>query len=130
MTTLLFGLALVAVGAATGVLAGILGVGGGIFLVPFLVLAAGMSQHAAEATSLLVIVPTALVASLTLRSRGIGDLRAALSIGAIGAAGAAGGALLALALPGQVLRLCFAVLLALIGVRLVRDGLATSKAPA
>lgn len=130
MTTLLFVLALVAVGAATGVLAGILGVGGGIFLVPFLVLAAGMSQHAAEATSLLVIVPTALVASLTLRSRGIGDLRAALAIGAIGAAGAAGGALLALALPGQVLRLSFAVLLALVGVRLVRDGLATGSAPA
>ena len=50
MTTLLLLLALVAVGGATGVLAGLLGVGGGIFLVPFLVLAVGMSQHEAEAT--------------------------------------------------------------------------------
>ena len=128
MTALLFVLALVAVGAATGVLAGILGLGGGIFLVPFLVLAGGMSQHAAEATSLLVIVPTALVASLTLRRHGVGDLSAALGIGAIGAAGAVGGAVLALALPGQVLRLCFAALLALVGTRLVRDGLATNNA--
>jgi hypothetical protein len=74
MTTFLVLVALLAVGAATGVLAGILGVGGGIFLVPFLVLALGMTQHEAEATSLLVIVPTALVASLTLRRAGVGDL--------------------------------------------------------
>lgn len=107
-------------------LAGILGVGGGIILVPFLVLAAGMSQHEAEATSLLVIVPTALVASLTLRRRGVGDLRTALGIGAVGAVGSAAGALLALSLSEHVLRLTFAVLLALVGARLVRDALATS----
>jgi uncharacterized protein len=115
--------ALAAAGAATGMLAGILGVGGGIFLVPLLVLAAGMSQHEAQATSLLVILPTALVASLTLRRRGVGDLRKALAIGAVGAAGGAAGALLALSLPGHVLRLSFAVLLALAGARLVRDAL-------
>lgn len=116
-----------AVGAATGMLAGILGVGGGIFLVPFLVLAAGMSQHEAEATSLLVIVPTALVASLTLRRRGVGDLRTALGIGAVGAAGGAAGALLALSLPGHVLRLSFAVLLAVAGARLLRDALVPTE---
>jgi uncharacterized membrane protein YfcA len=126
LTTLLLLLALVAVGGATGVLAGLLGVGGGIFLVPFLVLAVGMSQHEAEATSLLVIVPTALVASLTLRRAGIGDLGAALAMGTIGAIGGVGGALLALALPGEVLRVVFAVLLALVGTRLVRDALVTS----
>ena len=65
---------LVAVGAATGVLAGLLGVGGGILLVPFLVLAVGMTQHDAEATSLLVILPTALVAASALRRRDVGDL--------------------------------------------------------
>jgi uncharacterized protein len=108
-------------------LAGILGVGGGIFLVPFLVLAVGMSQHEAEATSLLVILPTAIVASLTLRRRGVGDLRTALGIGAIGAAGGAAGALLALSLPGDLLRLTFAVLLALAGARLVRDALIPNR---
>jgi uncharacterized protein len=127
MTTFLVLVALLAVGAATGVLAGILGVGGGIFLVPFLVLALGMTQHEAEATSLLVIVPTALVASLTLRRAGVGDLGPALAMGAVGAIGGVAGALLALALPGEVLRMVFAVLLALVGTRLVRDALVTGE---
>jgi len=113
--------ALIAVGAAAGVLAGLLGVGGGMLLVPFLVLAVGMTQHEAEATSLLVILPTALAASIALRRRGVGDLPAALLIGLVGAVGAVAGALLALSLPADVLRTVFAVLLAIAGLRLVRD---------
>ncbi len=113
--------ALVAVGALAGMLAGLLGVGGGMLLVPFLVLAVGMSQHEAEATSLLVILPTALAASVALRRRDVGDLPVALALGTVGAAAAVAGALLALALPGDVLRLGFAVLLAFMGVRFVRD---------
>jgi uncharacterized protein len=118
---------LVAFGVVTGIAAGILGVGGGILMVPFLTLVAGMPQHAAEATSLLVVLPTAVVASLVLQRRGIGDLGVALRFGLVGAAGAAGGALLALALPGRSLRLVFAVFLALVGLRLVRDGLHTER---
>ena len=118
---------LVAFGVVTGVAAGILGVGGGILMVPFLTLVAGMTQHAAEATSLLVVLPTAVVASLVLQRRGIGDLGVALRFGLVGAAGAAGGAVLALALPGRSLRLVFAVFLALVGLRLVRDGLHTER---
>jgi uncharacterized protein len=122
-------LALVAVGAASGALAGLLGVGGGILLVPFLVLAVGMGQHEAEATSLLVVLPTAVVASLTLRQRGLGDLRTALGMGALGAVGGTGGALLALSLPGATLRILFAVFLALVGLRLIRDGLMSTGLP-
>ena len=120
-------LALVAVGATAGVLAGLLGVGGGILLVPFLVLAAGMTQHEAEATSLLVILPTALAASVTLRRRNVGDLPVALAVGLVGAAGAAAGALLALSLPGSALRFVFAILLAVVGIRLVRDARAQPR---
>jgi uncharacterized membrane protein YfcA len=115
---------LVAVGALSGVLAGLLGVGGGLLLVPFLVLAVGMSQHEAEATSLLVILPTAIAASVALRRRGIGDLPVALSLGLVGAGGAVAGALLALALPADTLRVIFAALVAIVGIRLVRDALA------
>jgi uncharacterized membrane protein YfcA len=118
---------LVAFGVVTGIAAGILGVGGGILMVPFLTLVAGMPQHAAEATSLLVVLPTAVVASLVLQRRGIGDLGVALRFGLVGAVGAAGGAVLALALPGHSLRLVFAVFLALVGLRLVRDGLHTER---
>jgi uncharacterized protein len=113
--------ALIGVGAAAGVLAGLLGVGGGILLVPFLVLAVGMTQHEAEATSLLVILPTAVAASIALRRRGVGDLPVALVIGVVGAVAAVAGALLALSLPADVLRAVFAVLLAIAGLRLIRD---------
>jgi hypothetical protein len=113
--------ALIGVGAAAGVLAGLLGVGGGILLVPFLVLAVGMTQHEAEATSLLVILPTAVAASIALRRRGVGDLPVALVIGVVGAVGAVAGALLALSLPADVLRAVFAVLLAIAGLRLIHD---------
>jgi len=119
--------ALVAFGVGTGIAAGILGVGGGILMVPFLTLGAGMPQHAAEATSLLVVLPTAIVASLVLQRRGVGDLGVALRFGVVGAVGAAAGALLALALPGSSLRVVFALFLMLVGLRLVRDGLQTER---
>jgi uncharacterized protein len=120
-TTALF-VALAAFGVGTGAAAGLLGVGGGILMVPFLTLAVGLSQHAAEATSLVVVLPTAIVASLELRRRGVGDLGLALRFGVVGAFGGVVGALLALALPAATLRVVFAVFLALVGLRLVRDG--------
>ena len=116
-------LALVAFGVLAGVASGLLGVGGGTLMVPFLTLAAGFSQHVAEATSLLVILPTAIAGSLALRRRGVGDLGLALRFGVAGSLGGVLGALLALALPASTLRLVFAGFLALVGVRLVRDGL-------
>ena len=115
-------LALAVFGVGTGAASGLLGVGGGTLMVPFLTLAVGLSQHAAEATSLVVILPTAIAGSLALRQRGVGDLGLALRFGVLGALGAAGGALLALALPATTLRVVFAVFLGVIGLRLVRDG--------
>jgi uncharacterized membrane protein YfcA len=118
--------ALVGFGLLTGGAAGLLGVGGGILMVPVLTLVAGVSQHAAQATSLLVVLPTAIVASITLRRKGVGDLGLALRFGALGAVGGVLGALLALALPGHTLRIVFALFLAVVAVRLVRDALATA----
>jgi len=92
-------------------------------MVPFLTLVAGFSQHTAEATSLLVILPTAIVGSLVLRRRGVGDLGLALRFGVVGAAGSVVGALLALALPADTLRLVFAVFVGGVGLRLARDGI-------
>ena len=114
---------LAAFGVTVGIASGLLGVGGGTLMVPFLTLAVGMSQHGAEATSLLVVLPTAIVGSLVLRRRGIGDLGIALRFGALGAGGGVLGALLALALPGHVLKIVFACFLLLVSVRLVRDSL-------
>jgi hypothetical protein len=115
--------ALVAFGVVVGVASGLLGDGGGTLVVPFLTLAVGFSQHSAEATSLLVILPTAIAGSLALRRHGVGDLGLALRFGIVGAVGSVVGALLALALPASTLRLVFAVFVGLVGLRLARDGL-------
>jgi uncharacterized membrane protein YfcA len=115
--------ALVAFGVVVGVTSGLLGVGGGTLVVPFLTLAVGLSQHAAEATSLLVILPTAVAGSLALRRRGVGDLGLALRFGVVGAVGSVLGALLALALPGSTLRVLFAVFIGAVGLKLAYDGL-------
>jgi uncharacterized membrane protein YfcA len=122
MTGVVLYAALIAFGFFTGGAAGLLGVGGGIMMVPFLTLVAGVSQHAAQATSLLVVLPTAVVATIVLHRKGIGDAALALRFGAIGAIGGIIGALLALALPGHLLRLVFAFFLAAVAVRLVHDG--------
>jgi uncharacterized membrane protein YfcA len=119
--------ALGAFGVLTGVASGLLGVGGGTLLVPFLTLAVGLSQHAAEATSLLVILPTAIAGTLALRRRGVGSAGLAFRFGVVGSAGAVLGALLALALPAATLRLVFAAFVAVVGVRLLRDGLRSGR---
>jgi uncharacterized membrane protein YfcA len=123
MTGVELSVARAAFGVLRGAAAGLLGVGGGTLMVPFLTLAAGLSQHEAEATSLLVVLPTAIVASIILRRRGVGDLGVALRLGTHGAAGSVLGALAALALPSDVLRFIFGGFLLLVSVRLVRDAL-------
>lgn len=122
--------ALAAFGVAVGVASGLLGVGGGTLVVPFLTLAVGLSQHSAEATSLLVILPTAIAGSLVLRRRGVGDLGLALRFGVVGAVGSVLGALLALALPAGTLRVVFAVFVGLVGLKLAYDGLRGGQPPA
>jgi uncharacterized membrane protein YfcA len=117
-------LLLAAFGFVTGTLSGLLGVGGGIFMVPFLVLAFGAVQQDAQATSLLVVLPTALVATQRLSRQGVGDVRAGLMMGLAGVAGSIASTLLALQLPGHTLRLMFAVLLVATGVKLLRDAAA------
>jgi uncharacterized membrane protein YfcA len=123
MTGIELAAVLVLFGVLTGITSGLLGVGGGTLMVPFLTLAVGLSQHAAEATSLLVILPTAIVGSLVLRRRGVGDLGLSLRFGLVGALGGVVGALIALALPATALQLVFAGFLAVVGARLVRTGL-------
>ena len=111
MSGALLYVSLVGFGFLTGGAAGLLGVGGGIMMVPFLTLVTGLSQHAAEATSLLVVLPTAVVATVVLQRKGIGDAWLALRFGALGAVGGVLGALVALSLPGHVLRVVFACFL-------------------
>lgn len=107
-------------GLAAGGLSALLGVGGGAILVPGLVLMFGFGQHAAEGTSLLVIVPTALVGASRHARRGFTDWRLGALVGVGGILGGIAGAQLALALPGVWLQRLFGVLLAVICVQLIQ----------
>ncbi len=69
---------LAGIGVGAGVLSGLFGVGGGIILVPAMVLLAGMAQQRASATSLASIVPIAAVGALIFGSADSVDLPAAL----------------------------------------------------
>ncbi len=109
----------VAIGVAAGILAGLLGVGGGVLFVPGLVLFLGLDQHYAEATSLLAIVPVAIVG--TYRQDRYGNVRRAdaLALGLLSVVGAAGGVALANALSGTFLRDAFAGLIVIVAAQLV-----------
>lgn len=98
-------------GLIIGGLSGITGVGGGIFLVPTLVIGFGLSHHLAQGTSLVAILPTAAVGATTHLRQGGVNLRDAISIGIAGVPAALVGAALALSLPQAALALMFGLLL-------------------
>ena len=100
----------VLLGLAAGVLAGLFGVGGGILFVPTL-LALGLTQVHAEATSLLAIIPTVLVGVWRHHRYGNVRWRASAAIGAASAVAALGGAALAVSLSEATLQRLFAALL-------------------
>jgi uncharacterized membrane protein YfcA len=104
-------------GLATGVLAGVFGVGGGILLVPTLV-ALGLDQHDAIGTSLLAIIPTVLVGTWRQYRYGNVRWRAAAVLGLAAAAAAQGGVALAQALSDATLRRLFAGVLVLVSVQI------------
>ena len=100
--------AAIAIGVAAGVTSGMLGVGGGILFVPGLVFFLSLSQLSAEATSLLAIVPVAIVGAW--RQHGYGNVRVrdGLIVGALSPLGVLGGTVLANSISGRALELSFA----------------------
>jgi uncharacterized protein len=109
-------------GFATGILAALFGVGGGLLLVPFMVLVLDESQHVAEGTSLLVIVPTAAAGMLSHARNRFVSFRHTALIAAGGLVGAYAGAEIALRTDGDTLTKVFGVLVAVMGVRTVYRG--------
>lgn len=107
----------VVLGALAGVLAGMFGVGGGILFVPVLV-ALGLDQHDATGTSLLAIIPTAIVGTWRQARYGNVRWRSAAVIGAAAVVAAQGGVALAESLSGATLRRLFAALLVLVAFQI------------
>jgi len=107
----------VVMGAAGGVISGLLGVGGGILFVPALTLVLSLTQVKAEATSLLAIIPVALAGTWRQHRYGNVHLRDGALLGGMSALGVVGGVVLANLLAQRALRVAFAVFILLVAGR-------------
>ena len=110
---------LVLIGLAAGFFSALFGVGGGIVIVPLLLLVARWDLRSASATSLAAIGITATAGAITYFV--YGDVRPtyALLVGIPAAAGAAGGATLQQRVPVRTLSLLFAALLVVLAIRML-----------
>jgi hypothetical protein len=121
-------IAAVLIGIVAGLLTGLFSVGAGALIVPSLVLLLGLSQVDAEATSLLALVPVAVVGGW--RQDGYGNVRRgdAAIIGGLSIGGALAGVALTHVVPTRLLEIGFAAVLAVVAVQLARRALSTGRA--
>jgi uncharacterized membrane protein YfcA len=110
-------LGIVAAGVCVGILSALFGIGGGLLMVPFMVLVLDKGQHLAEGTSLLVIVPTAIAGVLIHRRNDYVVFKTAALLGLGGAGGAYLGAALALRLSAGTLESVFGLFMLGMGAR-------------
>ena len=111
----------IAIGFLAGGVAGMFGVGGGIVFVPCLVILLGLDQVDAEATSLLAIVPVAIVGAYRQNAYGNLRLRDGLIVGALAVPFAALGVVIVNAIPERAIELAFAALLVYVAIGLLRS---------
>jgi uncharacterized membrane protein YfcA len=116
--TLPLGIALAGLGVFTGIMAGLLGVGGGVVVVPALMFLFGTSDLVAKGTSLLMMIPTALSGTVGNVRRGNVDLAAAALIGVAACTTTAVGAWIATLLDPFVSNILFAAFLTFIAAQL------------
>ena len=98
-------------GAVAGVLGGLFGIGGGIFLVPVLSLGFGLPMHQAIAASIVAVIATSSATASVYVGKGISNIRLGMSLEVMTTIGAVLGGLAANALAGDVLRHIFAAFL-------------------
>ncbi len=110
---------LVVIGLASGVLAGLLGVGGGIIMVPAMLLFFSIPSVVAKGTSLAVIVPTALLGTLRNRTNKNVDISAAAIVGGTGIIAAIVGAWFSTRLSDITSNVLFACLMLAVALKLL-----------
>ena len=107
-------------GAVAGLFSGFMGIGGGLIMVPALVLIFGFNQHLAQGTSLAVMIPPiGLLAAYRYWTAGHVDLTAAIWICLGFILGGWGGAQVAHILPASILKKAFGVVLLIVSVRMI-----------
>ena len=113
-------LIVILIGVAAGMLSGLVGVGGGLIIVPSLVFFLGMSQFTAQGTSLgLILLPVGILAVLNYYKQGHVDVKVVclLSIGFI--AGSYFGSKISLSLSQDTVKKCFAVFMIIVAIKMI-----------
>jgi uncharacterized membrane protein YfcA len=111
---------LICIGFAAGAFSGMFGIGGGLSMGPAMVFFLGMSQHAAQGTSLgVLVIPVAAVAAFNYYKQGQLDVKYALIIALTFIAGGYFGSKLSLGLNELMLKRIFGVLMLVMALRLI-----------
>jgi hypothetical protein len=110
------------IGATAGVLSGLLGIGGGIVMIPALVYFLGYSQQLAQGTTLAAMVfPIGILASIEYYKKGYVNISAALIIAAVFVIGGLIGAKFAVRMDSSILKKIFAVFLIAVAVKTLME---------
>lgn len=120
---------LLGIGLAAGIMGGLLGIGGGVLIVPALVFFLAFDQHRANGTSLAVVIVLSLVGVLAYLRAGNVDLRFGMGLAAGGIIGAIIGGSVVQKIKNTVLRRAFCVFLILTAVKMIYDSCVTSSLP-
>ncbi len=113
-------LILIGIGIITGVMAGMLGIGGAIIMIPALVFFMGFSQQTAQGTSIAVMLPpVGILAAWNYYKAGQVNIKFALILAACFLVGSYFGSKLALNVPQALLKKIFGVLLLLVAARML-----------
>ena len=108
------------IGVVAGTMSGLFGVGGGVVMVPLMVMAFGTEQHVAQGTSLAAMIPVAIAGVFRYSAKGQVNWTSALGLAVGGIAGAyLVGAPAAQALKADYLQKLFGVLMVVVGLALV-----------
>ena len=108
------------IGILTGVMAGMLGIGGGLVVIPALVMIMGMSQQSAQGTSLaMMLPPIGILAAYNYYKAGHVDIRIALLLALAFIAGSFFGSKLAIRIPQETLKKIFGVFLLLVAIKML-----------
>ena len=110
---------LIAIGVVTGVVNGLLGIGGGTILIPAMVFILGVSQHQAHGTSLAIILPTTAASCIVYGLNKDLNFAMAVEVAAGGMLGGYIGAKLMNRISGLRLRQFFGVFMFLAGLRMM-----------
>lgn len=110
------------IGLAGGVFGGLVGLGGGVIMIPLMVLVGKLTQHAAHGTSLVAIVFTGLIGATTYFFNGYVDWKASLILAVCAVATARVGAIYAHSLPEKKLKKAFGLFLVFVAILLISKG--------